>query len=33
MFGFYLEPGYEYDFGGGHEQIAGISGGLLVAFY
>jgi len=30
-FGWYLEPGYEYDFGRGHEQSAGISGGLLIA--
>lgn len=30
-FGWYLEPGYEYDFGQGHEQSIGISGGLLVA--
>ena len=28
--GFYLEPGYEYDFGRGHEQSLGISGGLLI---
>ena len=30
-FGWYLEPGYEYGFGRGHEQSAGLSGGLLVA--
>ncbi len=30
-FGWYLEPGYEYDFGRGHEQSVGISGGLLIA--
>ncbi len=30
-FGWYLEPGYEYDFGQGHEQSVGISGGLLIA--
>jgi hypothetical protein len=30
-FGWYLEPGYEYDFGRGHEQSAGVSGGLLIA--
>lgn len=30
-FGWYLEPGYEYDFGQGHEQSLGVSGGLLVA--
>lgn len=29
--GWYLEPGYEYNFGPGHEQSLGISGGLLVA--
>ena len=30
-FGWYLEPGYEYDFGRGHEQSLGITGGLLIA--
>jgi hypothetical protein len=30
-FGWYLEPGYEYNFGRGHEQGLGISGGLLIA--
>ena len=30
-FGWYLEPGYEYNFGRGHEQSIGISGGLLIA--
>lgn len=30
-FGWYLEPGYDYDFGRGHEQSIGISGGLLIA--
>jgi len=30
-FGWYLEPGYEYNFGRGHEQSVGISGGLLIA--
>jgi hypothetical protein len=30
-FGWYLEPGYEYNFGRGHEQALGISGGLLIA--
>ena len=30
-FGWYLEPVYDYSFGGGHEQSAGISGGLLIA--
>jgi hypothetical protein len=30
-FGWYLEPGYEYNFGSGHEQSLGISGGLLIA--
>src|SRR5579872_3619017 len=28
-FGWYVEPGYEYSFGRGHEQSVGISGGLL----
>jgi hypothetical protein len=27
-FGWYLEPGYDYGFGAGHEQSAGMSGGL-----
>ncbi|MFZ0336219.1 MAG: hypothetical protein WBE47_17215 [Candidatus Acidiferrales bacterium] len=30
-FGWYLEPGYDYNFGGGHEQSIGISGGLLIS--
>jgi hypothetical protein len=30
-FGWYLEPGYEYNFGPGHEQSLGISGGILIA--
>jgi len=30
-FGWYLEPGYEYNFGRGHEQSIGINGGLLIA--
>jgi len=30
-FGWYLEPGYDYSFGAGHEQSTGISGGLLIA--
>jgi hypothetical protein len=30
-FGWFLEPGYEYNFGRGHEQSIGISGGLLIA--
>jgi len=30
--GLYLEPGYEYSFGRGHERSVGISGGLLIAF-
>jgi hypothetical protein len=29
-FGWYLEPGYDYSFGRGHEQSIGISGGLLI---
>ncbi len=30
-FGWYLEPGYDYNFGRGHEQSIGMSGGLLIA--
>lgn len=30
-FGWYLEPGYEYNFGRGHEKSFGISFGLLIA--
>ena len=30
-FGWYVEPGYEYNFGAAREQSAGISGGLLIA--
>ena len=30
-FGWYLEPSYDYSFASGHEQSAGISGGLLIA--
>lgn len=30
-YGWYLEPGYDYNFGSGHEQSAGISGGMLIA--
>ena len=30
-FGWYLEPGYDYNFGPGHMKSAGISGGLLIA--
>ena len=29
-FGWFLEPGYEYNFGRGHERSIGISGGLLI---
>jgi hypothetical protein len=29
--GWYLEPGYGYNFGRGHERSVGISGGLLIA--
>jgi hypothetical protein len=29
--GWYLEPGYDYDFGRGRERSIGISGGLLIA--
>lgn len=30
-FGWYLEPAYDFDFGRGHEQSIGMSGGLLIA--
>ena len=30
-FGWYVEPGYEYNFGREHEQSVGVSGGLLIA--
>ena len=30
-FGWFLEPGYEYNFGRGHERSIVISGGLLIA--
>jgi hypothetical protein len=30
-FGWYLEPGFDYSFGRGHERAIGISGGLLIA--
>jgi hypothetical protein len=30
-FGWYLEPSYEYNFGRGHEQSLGTTGGLLIA--
>jgi hypothetical protein len=30
-FGWYLEPGYDYGFGRGHERSLGITGGLLIA--
>jgi hypothetical protein len=29
--GWYLEPGFDYNFGRGHERSVGISGGLLIA--
>jgi len=29
--GWYLEPGFEYNFGRGHDRSVGISGGLLIA--
>jgi hypothetical protein len=29
-FGWYLEPGYDYNFARGHEQSAGIAAGLLI---
>ena len=30
-FGWFLEPGFDYSFGRGHERSIGISGGLLIA--
>lgn len=30
-FGIYLEPGYDYSFGRGHDRSVGISAGLLIA--
>jgi hypothetical protein len=30
-FGWFLEPGYEYNFGPGHERSIGMSAGLLIA--
>ena len=30
-FGWFIEPGYEYDFGRGHERSVGMSAGLLIA--
>jgi hypothetical protein len=30
-FGWFVEPGYEYNFGRGHEQSLGMSAGLLIA--
>jgi hypothetical protein len=30
-FGLYFEPGYDYNFGRGHEKSIGVSGGLLIA--
>lgn len=32
-FGWYIEPGYEYSFGRGHEQSLGVNGGLLIAIW
>jgi len=29
--GLYVEPGYDYSFGRGHEQSLGVTGGLLIA--
>lgn len=31
--GWYVEPGYEYNFGRGHEQSFGVAGGLLIAVW
>ncbi len=30
-YGWYFEPGYDHNFGSGHEQSVGVSGGLLIA--
>ncbi len=30
--GWYIEPGYEYNFGKGHQHSVGFSAGLLIAF-
>jgi hypothetical protein len=30
-FGWFIEPGYEYDFGRGHERSVGMSAGLLIS--
>ncbi len=30
-FGWFIEPGYDYNFGRGHERSIGVSGGLLIA--
>jgi hypothetical protein len=30
-FGGYIEPGYDYNFGRGHEQSLGVRVGLLIA--
>jgi hypothetical protein len=30
-FGWYVEPAYDYSFGGGHEQSVGIAAGLLIS--
>ncbi|MBV9300511.1 MAG: hypothetical protein JOY62_03995 [Acidobacteriaceae bacterium] len=32
-FGWYLEPGYEYSFGPGHERSMGVTAGLLIAIF
>lgn len=32
-FGWYMEPGFDYSFGRGHERSVGISGGLLIAIH
>ena len=32
-FGWYLEPGYEYNFGPGHERSMGVTAGLLIAIF
>ena len=31
--GWFVEPGYEYGFGGAHERSIGITGGILIALF
>jgi hypothetical protein len=32
-FGWYLEPGYDYSFAGGHQKSIGVSAGLLIGVH